>query len=156
MSAHDVVYLTPEGRHALEEELRVIREEQLPELAPVVRDLADEGDTSDDTEWDVSRDELLGLYQRRDELEHILNVAEEVPPPTAEGVVRIGARVTVETADGEQLTWLLVDPIELGLTEDRISVDSPVGLALINREIGESVTAHTPDGDVTYRIIAVN
>ncbi len=155
MAVNHETQLTPAGLTWLQREIQELRDERLPELAQIVQTSAEDGDLTDNSEWEASKDEYIQAEQRLADLELILSHVRAVEGPR-DGAIGIGTRVTVKTAAGEESTWILVNPIELPVSDDRISIESPVGKALNGKTIGDSASVTTPDGEVTYTVIAVN
>ncbi len=150
------IRLTEEGKHWLEREIQTLREEKIPELDAIVLQSAQDGDVTDNSEWEESKDELAQAQRRLGELEQILAGAQIIAPGSPDGVVDVGSRVTVRPASGDDFTWQVVDPIELAVSDERISLDSPVGRALLGKRVDDSASVRTPEGDVTYTVVAVN
>jgi transcription elongation factor GreA len=149
-----VVHLTPEGRQRLSEELRVLRTEKLPELTARIQDANEHGDISDNSEYEELKEELVLTDARIHELEFLLDKAEDIEPP-AEGRVGLGSTVTLRSDDGEEESWRLVSPEEADTRAGAISTDSPVGHALIDRQVGDTTSVETPGGTITYTILSV-
>ena len=147
--------ITAEGAAQLREELRELTDERLPELQQIVQASAEDGDLTDNSEWEESKDELARAEHRIEESRVVLDTYDVVERPDGE-TVDIGSTVTVRAADGEEITWIVVNPIEVFVSEDRISADSPVGSKLIGTKAGDSIAVTTPSGDVAYTVLAVN
>lgn len=90
------------------------------------------------------------LTKRVDEL----TVVEAGPRQDPERVY-FGAWITIEDEEGEALRYRLVGPDEFDASEGRISVDSPVGRALMGRRLGDEVVVHRPKGETVYEILAI-
>ena len=155
MVAEIETQLTEEGLTWLKQEIQELRDERLPELAQAVQTSAEDGDLTDNSDWEASKDEYVRAEQRLADLELALAHA-TVAAGTANGVIGIGSRVTVSTTDGEEFTWMLVNPLELSISDDRISAESPVGRALSGKSAGSRASVTTPEGEVTYTVVAVN
>lgn len=124
------------------------------ELAELTAERAQLGHLADSLESSLRQTEI----QRR-----VLQLAatlEDTEVPIAEGgttdQVIFGASVTVEDELGRQSTYQLVGPDEANVSERRISIESPLGQALIGRSVGESVTVERPRGSATLRILSVS
>jgi len=155
MAAGIETQLTEEGMAWLKEEIRELRDERLPELAQAVQTSAEDGDLTDNSDWEASKDEYVQAEQRLADLEFALEHATPAAG-AANGVIGIGSCVTVSTTAGEEFIWMLVNPIELSVSDDRISADSPVGRALSGKSAGSTASVTTPEGEVTYTVVAVN
>jgi transcription elongation factor GreA len=156
VSARTHIRLTEEGKRWLEQEIQTLRNEKIPELEAIVLQSAQDGDMTDNSEWEESKDELARAQRRLEELGQVLASAQIITAGSVDGVVDVGSRVTVRPVSGDDFTWQVVDPIELPVADERISADSPVGRALLGTRVGDSASVRTPDGDVTYTVVAVD
>lgn len=154
--AHERLGITREGIDKLNEELRVLQEERLKELSQRISAASDEGDVSDNSEFEDLKEEYYYVEERIREVKGILARADILEEGSADGTIGLGSRITVKADDDdEEETWLLVNEEESSAMDLRISDESPVGLALLGKQAGDSVTIKTPDGDLTYTIIDV-
>lgn len=154
--AHERLEITREGMDKLNEELRVLQEERLKDLSQRISAASAEGDVSDNSEFEDLKEEYYYVEERIREVKGILSRADILEEGSADGTIGLGSRITVKADDDdEEETWLLVNEEESSAMDLRISDESPVGLALLGKQAGDSVTITTPDGDLTYTIIAV-
>lgn len=154
--AHDRLEITREGIDKLQEELRVLQDERLKDLSLRISHASEEGDVSDNSEFEDLKEEYYYVEERIREVKGILSRATILEEGSADGSISLGSRITVraDDDDGDQ-TWLLVNEEESSAMDGRISDESPVGLALLGKRSGDAVTIATPDGDLTYMIINV-
>lgn len=154
--AHERLEITREGMDKLAEELRVLQDERLKELSQRIANASDEGDVSDNSEFEDLKEEYYYVEERIREVRGILARAVLLEEGSADGVIGLGSRITVQADDdNDKETWLLVNEEESSAMDGRISDESPVGLALLGKHAGDSITITTPDGDLTYSIIDV-
>jgi transcription elongation factor GreA len=146
--------LTPEGKVRLTEELQRLRSEDLPRLQQRVRELGEAGDISDDSDIEITKDELIQLENRIRDIEWMLEEA-EIVEHTDGDVVGFGSTVSVRDEHGERETWIIVGPHEANATEGRISNVSPVGAALIGKRVGDKISVKAPGGEIFYEITDV-
>jgi transcription elongation factor GreA len=141
------VRLTAEGRRELESELAQL-EAELPTVSTRLGDARAGGnDPAENLDLRDAMDALALLEGRIGELRALLAVAEPIEDaPSADGIIRLGARITIRHADGEEAQYLLVSPAEADPRRGRISEESPIGRALVGRKKDEEVTADTPSG----------
>jgi transcription elongation factor GreA len=140
------VRLTPEGRRELEEEL-ARREAELPTVSFRLGDARAGGnDPTENLDLRDAMDELALQEGRVGELRALLASAETIEDQPRDGVIRLGARVKIRHADGEEASYMLVSPAEADPRRGRISEESPIGRALVGRRKNEEVTAETPSG----------
>jgi len=129
-----------------------------PELAEALRKARAYGDLSENFEYHQARRDQGILNGRIAELERTLEVAHVVPDaaqPQGEAAV-LGSIVTVHDLDtDEEWEYVLVDPVQADPVNDRISVQSPVGKALLGVVPGDTVEVKIPAGTAQYRIVAV-
>lgn len=154
--AHDRLQLTREGMDKLTAELHMLENERLKDLSQRIADASDEGDVSDNSEFEELKEEYYYVEERIREVRGILSRADLLEEGSADGTISLGSRITVKAEDGDtEETWLLVNEEEASARDGRISDESPVGIALLGKQAGDSVTIKTPGGSLTYAIINV-
>ena len=149
------VRLTEEGRRDLEAELQRLEGER-PALAALLgKARAGGNDPSENLDLRDAMDALALLEGRIGELRALLAAAEPIEETAADGVARMGAKVKVRHADGEEAQYTLVSPAEADPRRGRISVESPIGRALVGRKKGDTSTADTPGGTERLKVLSV-
>jgi transcription elongation factor GreA len=141
------VRLTAEGRRELEEELARL-EAELPTVSARLGDARAGGnDPAENLDLRDAMDALALLEGRIGELRALLAAAEPIEDGASrDGIIRLGAKIKIRHADGEEASYLLVGPAEADPRRGRISEESPIGRALVGRKKDEEVTAETPSG----------
>jgi transcription elongation factor GreA len=141
------VRLTAEGRQELEQELARL-EAELPVVSLRLGDARAGGnDPAENLDLRDAMDALALLEGRIGELRALLASAEPIEDgASSDGIIRLGAKIKVRHADGEEASYLLVSPAEADPRRGRISEESPIGRALVGRKKNEEVTADTPSG----------
>ena len=141
------VRLTEEGRRELEQEL-ARREAELPTVSSRLGDARAGGnDPAENLDLRDAMDALALLEGRIGELRALLAAAEPIDSaPSRDGVIRLGAKIKIRHADGEEASYMLVSPAEADPRRGRISEESPIGRALVGKKKDEEVTADTPSG----------
>ena len=149
--------ITYEGLRALEEELQDLKVNRRREIADKIKVAREQGDLSENAEYDAAKDEQRDIEARIDEIENILKTVEVVDEDEIDAAkVSIGSRVRIRDLEfGDEMELTIVGPTESSSLEGRISNDSPIGAALMGREQGEKVTAVTPAGEFAYEILSV-
>ncbi len=147
--------LTVEGSARLRAELDRLIRVRRPEVIARIRTAKEHGDLKENAEYHAAREEQSFLEGRVQALEARLRTAEVVDAPAAGARVGLGSQVTVEY-EGETLTYTIVGASESHPTTGRISSSSPVGRALVGRDVGEEVAVATPAGARRYRIVAID
>jgi transcription elongation factor GreA len=146
--------LTAEGAERLQAELDQLILVRRPEVIARIRTAKEHGDLKENAEYHAAREEQSFLEGRVQALEARLRSAVIVDAPAGGARVGFGSRVTVE-ADGETVTYTIVGASDSDPAAGRISSASPVGRALVGRDVGDSVVVRTPAGERHYRIVEV-
>jgi transcription elongation factor GreA len=150
--------LTAGGLKKIQEELEHLRTVSRKAVADRIRDSKEFGELSENNEYEEAKNEQAFVEGRIIELKRILqnaHIVQEDEIPT--DFVGIGSKVTVkdmETKDEWEFT--LVGSVEADPTEDRISNESPVGEALVDKKVGSVITVQVPEGLVKYKIIKIS
>ncbi len=155
MTVNEPILLTPEGKQRLSEELERLRNEDLPDLQARIREFGESGDISDDSDIEITKDELIQLENRIRDIEWMLEEATIVEHSSGVDVVEFGSTVTVIDELGEHDTWVIVGPQEANASAGRISNVSPVGAALMGKRVGDKISVHAPAGEIIYQITEV-
>src|SRR5690349_9479898 len=140
-------YITPEGYRRLEEEAEKLWTVERPKLVKSVAAAAAEGDRSENAEYIYGKRKLAEIDRRLAYLGKRLEVLEIVDePPSRDGRVYFGAWVTLEDEDGGVVKYQIVGADETDPERKRISVDSPLGRALMRKRVGDEVEVQRPKG----------
>lgn len=150
------VVLTLEGKAQLEHELEQLRTVKVPMLVSRLQQLSTEGDISDNSEYEDTKEELVLAEARIREIEHILRRAQVITQEGRRDVVQLGSRVTVIDDEGITETWVIVGPEEANAMHGRISIESPVGAALLGKRAGDTVVVQAPGGETRFTIQQVD
>ena len=118
-----------------------------------IAEARDYGDLSENAEYDAAREEQGLVETRIAEIEDILMNAEAIKA-TRSSAVRLGSKVTLKSG-AKEVVYAVVGPVEANPLEGKISNESPIGVALIGKKVGEKATITTPKGEITYTIEAV-
>jgi len=145
--------ITSDGQKELQNELITLKSRR-GAVADKIAEARDFGDLSENAEYDAAREEQGLLETRIAEIEDILNNA-DVITSGPKALVGLGSRVDLKT-DDKTVTYTIVGPVEANPLEGKISNESPIGLALFGRKVGDDATITTPKGSVTYQIAQIN
>jgi transcription elongation factor GreA len=145
--------ITADGKAELENELVALKSRR-GAVADKIAEARDFGDLSENAEYDAARSEQGLLETRIAEIEEILNNAEIIKAGSKK-IVDLGSRVDL-TTDGKTVTYTVVGPVEADPIEGKISNESPIGMALYGKKVGETATITTPKGSITYTIAQIN
>lgn len=156
--ANQPQYLTPEGKQELEKKLRNLHEVRRPQVAERLRQSMQEGgDLTENSEYEDAKNEQAFIEGEIIRLETILSKSEIIKNTGDYDVVVPGARVTVvEKGTREKEIYHLVGSAEANPREGKISVESPLGQALLGAKKGAKVTVAAPDGDIIFRVKEIN
>jgi transcription elongation factor GreB len=149
-------YITPGGYRRFEEEADRLWNVDRPKMAKAVEVAAAEGDRSENAEYQYGKQRLAEIDRRLRFLGQrlkVLTIVDEKPPD--DGRVYFGSWVTIEAEDGDTRTYRIVGPDETDAAKKWISMDSPVGMSLLSRQLGDEITLRRPKGEVTCEIIEV-
>ena len=149
-------YITPEGYQRLAAEHERIWSVDRPRIVAEVEAAAALGDRSENAEYIYGKRKLRELDRRLRFLSErldALTVMDSRPDPT--GRAFFGAFVTVEDGDGEERTYRLVGPDEFDVARGLISVEAPLGRALLGRRAGDAVSVERPAGSLELVVVRV-
>ena len=149
--------LTYAGLKKYEDELHSLKVERRQEVAQKIKEAMEQGDLSENAEYDAAKDEQRDIEARIEELEKILKNVEVV---TGEDValdrISVGCRVKVHDIEfDEDLDYSIVGSTEANSLEGKISNESPVGKALIGAKVGDVVKVDTMAGSLSYKILSI-
>ena len=150
--------LTYAGLKKYEEELSDLKVYKRKEVAQKIKEAREQGDLSENAEYDAAKEEQRDIELRIEELENLLRNAEVVVEDEVElDKISVGCLVKVYDVEfEEELEFRIVGSTEANSLQNRISNESPVGKALIGRRVGEIVNVETQAGDIAYRILDIN
>jgi len=146
-----------EKLQSLEDELHELKEVRRAEIAQKIKEAREQGDLSENAEYDAAKDEQRDIELRIEEIEKILKNAEVyLEEDSASDKVGLGSKVVLLDVEyNEELTYKIVGSTEADSLNGKISNESPVGRALIGLKKGAEVVVETPMGELTYKIVSV-
>lgn len=148
--------MTYEGLKKLEDELQDLKVNRRKEVAQKIKEAREQGDLSENAEYDAAKDEQRDIEARIEEIEKILKNAEVADDKFGAGVINLGSTVTVYDCEfDEELVFKLVGSTEAKSLENKISNEAPLGKALIGKVAGDEVEVETPSGIMKYKVINV-
>lgn len=150
--------LTYEGLQKLESELHNLKVVKRKEVAQKIKEAREQGDLSENAEYDAAKDEQRDIEARIEELEKILKNAEVVVEEEADlDKVSIGCSVKILDCEfDEELEYKIVGSTEANSLKGKISNESPVGKALLGKQVGDTVTVETPAGEFSYKVLSIH
>jgi transcription elongation factor GreA len=146
--------LTKEGLEALKIELGELRDVKRPKLVDRLANARSQGDLSENSDYQSAKEELEFLDGRIDELEEVVKTAAVITNGSKNGVSGVGTKVTVKV-NGEKTVFSIVGEWEADPINRKISHESPLGMALVGKRVGEKVEVEAPAGKLQYEILAI-
>ena len=149
--------LTFAGLKALEDELFELKVNKRREVAEKIKEAREQGDLSENADYDAAKDEQRDIEARIEELEKLLKNVEVVDEDDVDlDTVSVGCRVKIYDAEfDEEVEYQIVGSTEADSLNYKISNESPVGAALIGRKVGETVEVETQAGELIFKILEI-
>ena len=149
--------LTYEGLRQLEDELHDLKVNKRKEVAQKIKEAREQGDLSENAEYDAAKDEQRDIEARIEEIDRILRNAEVVLEDEVDvDVINIGCRVKIFDMEyDEELEYKIVGSAEANSLKGRISNESPLGMALLGKREGDVVDVETHSGTIQYKILEI-
>lgn len=149
--------LTEEGLKALENELQDLKVNRRKEVAQKIKEAREQGDLSENAEYDAAKEEQRDIELRIEEIDKILKNAELVIDDDVDSsVINIGCTVSIKDLEfDEEMEYKIVGSTEANSLKGKISNESPVGKALIGAKKGQIVEVETPSGILKYEILEI-
>jgi transcription elongation factor GreA len=140
--------LTQAGKAELEEELKILKTVKRAEIAEKIKEARDQGDLSENAEYDSAKEEQGKMEARIANIEKMLRTASVIEDEAVEkDYINVGSTVTVFDKEyGEEEEYTIVGSAEADPVKGKISNESPLGLALIGRKEGDEVDVNAPHG----------
>ena len=150
--------LTYEGLKALEDELQDLKVNRRQQVAIKIKEAREQGDLSENAEYDAAKDEQREIELRIEEIDKILKNAEVVVEEDVDvNTINVGCMVKLRDVEfDEVIEYKIVGSTEADCLNGKISNESPVGMALIGARVGETIEVETPTGEmVQYEILEI-
>lgn len=147
------LYITPEGLQQLKDELLNLKTTRREEVAYKLEVAIKQGDLKENADYHDAKEEQGFIEARIRQLEDMVHRAKLIQAVGPSHVVRVGSTVTVaEDGMDEMETYTIVGATEADPMKGRISNESPIGRALLGAKKGQTVSAMTPAGQITFTI----
>lgn len=149
--------LTYAGLKALEEELENLKVVKRKEVAAKIKEAREQGDLSENAEYDAAKDEQRDIEARIEEIEKILKNAEVVVEDEVDfDKINIGCSVLVYDKEfDEEIQLKIVGSTEANSLQGKISNESPVGQALLGKKVGDEIQVETQAGVMEYKVLKI-
>jgi len=156
MEHREPVHLTAEGIARLQEELEELVKVRRPALSERLRKAIQQGDLWENADYITAKEEQGFLEGRIQQIETMLRNAVLIEANNDNERVRLGSMVTVvEDGSAEEEVFHLVGPAEANPSQGRISYESPLGRALLERRVGDVVQVTAPAGEILFRVVRI-
>jgi len=151
-----VFMITQEGLDQLKEQLTHLKEVRRKEIAQKIREAKEFGDLSENAEYHEAKEDQAFVEGQIIDLENKVKNAKIIDKVSSDSI-QIGSSVTIQVVETkEKMDLDLVGSMEADVFNNKISNESPLGLAIIDKKKGDVVTVKAPKGDVEYKIVSIN
>lgn len=149
--------LTYAGLKQYEDELQNLKVVKRKEIAQKIKEAREQGDLSENAEYDAAKDEQRDIELRIEELEKLLKNAEVVVEEEVDlDKISVGCKVKVYDIDfDEEMEFRIVGSTEANSLQNKISNESPVGKALLGTKVGDVVDVETQVGTIQYKVLEI-
>ncbi|MGA7303238.1 MAG: transcription elongation factor GreA [Rhodothermales bacterium] len=155
--SHDPVYLTEEGLKKIRDELEFLKTKGRSRIANDIAEARSHGDLSENAEYDAAKDAQGMLEKKIADLEKTVyraRLVDESVIDSSKAYILSSVRVK-DLKSGKELTYTLVSPQEADFTVNKISVQSPIGKALLGRSVGDVIDVNVPAGKLQFEILDI-
>lgn len=148
--------ISQEGLKKLHDEFDYLWKVERPKVVQGVSDAAAEGDRSENAEYIYGKKRLREIDRKLKHLGSRLKLLKVAAPPSDPKSVSFGCWVSYEDDAGAERCYQLVGPDEIDVGSGRISIDSPVGQALLHKKLDDEITVNRPNGELTVYITGIS
>ncbi|MCR5427525.1 MAG: transcription elongation factor GreA [Lachnospiraceae bacterium] len=150
--------MTYEGLRALEDELEDLKVNRRKEVAQKIKEAREQGDLSENAEYDAAKEEQREIEARIEEIDKLLKNAEvaDADENAKADIITVGSTVKLFDEEfGEEVTYKIVGSSEANILQNKISNESPVGKELIGKKKNQKITVETQNGLLKFKILQV-
>jgi len=147
-------FITKEGLARLEKELAYLKTAKRKEIAERIREAKELGDLSENAEYTEAKEEQAFTEGKIIELEYITKNSQVIKSGKSSSTVKVGSKIKVES-DNQEFEYIIVGSSEADPNNGKISNESPLGKALLNKKSGEVVSIEAPQGKKEFKIITI-
>ena len=149
--------LTKASYQKLQEELEDLKVNKRKEIAQKIKEAREQGDLSENAEYDAAKDEQRDIEAHIEELENLLKNAEIIDHKKIDfDKIHMGCKVKIrDMGTRREMTYEIVPSTEVNSREKKISYESSIGAALMNKEVGEVVEIQIPAGTIRYKVLEI-
>lgn len=147
--------LTQDGKAELENELDTLKNVTRKKVSEKIKEARSFGDLSENAEYDEAKNEQAEVEARINEIEHMLKYARVLDDEEIKSdVVTPGSKVVLNLFGKEQ-KYMIVGSTEADPNKNKLSYESPIGAACLNKAAGTTVKAITPGGEIEFKILSI-
>lgn len=154
MNQEDKFVMTAEGYLEAETELNELKNVRRPEVIKALKEARAQGDLSENADYDAARNEQAMIEAKITELEYRLEHAEIIDNAN-KNEVNLGSVVTISYDDGEEEEYKIVGSMEADPFDNKISNESPLGIAVLKHKVGDIVEVTSPNGGYNIKIVKI-
>ncbi len=147
-------FITPEGLEKLKKELKELKEVKRPALIQRIQNAKELGDLSENADYQSAREEQSFLEGRIAEIEDLIKNAIVIEKSKDKNIVSLGSKVTIKSGSKE-FTYTITGSNEADPSQGKISNESPLGKAILDKKAGEEFILRTPNGETKYKILSI-
>ena len=151
MANAEKIMVTAEGYLDLENELNELKNVRRPQIIQAIKEARALGDLSENADYDAARDEQAQVESRIKELEYKLEHS-EIIENKKKNQVSLGSKIVIKYDDGEEDEYMIVGSLEADPFNNRISNESPIGVAVMGKKQGDVVSVASPNGSYEVTI----
>ena len=150
--------MTKEGLEKLQEDLKYLKQVKRKEIAKAIAEAREKGDLSENAEYHAAKEEQGHLEARISNMETQMVNARQIDESKLDiSKAMILSKVEVlNTKMNKKMSFILVSEAEANMKENKLSVTSPIGKALLGNKVGDKVKAHTPGGEIEFQILNIS
>ena len=146
--------LTQSGLDELKHELETLMQ-QRTRIAERIKQARELGDLSENAEYQTAREEQDKLESRISEVDHVVKNAQIIKKPKSDGQVRLGSTVKLKSAEGKTQEFQVVGTMEADPLNGKISDESPIGVALMGKKVGDNVDLKAGANSTKYKVAEI-
>ena len=152
----ELIVMTKKNYETLKEELEYLIKVKRPEIIERIKEARSHGDLSENAEYDAAREEQRSNEGKIAEIEYKIKNADVREEDTSTGYVHLNSVVTVFDGEmEEEAVYTVTSVTEADAMANKVSVESPVGSALLKKKVGDVVTVDSPGGTYTLKILNI-
>ncbi len=148
-------YFSKEGLERLKKEYDERLNTLRPEIAIRIKEAKEQGDLSENAEFDAAKEAQSFNEGRIEELKNLIENAQIIDSSSVKGVVGVGSTIKIESGKSQTATYSIVGASESDPSAGFISNESPLGKAFLGKKKGDLVVVSTPRGEVEYKILEI-